>query len=443
MRHQAWRRNAALQTLGLLLVAVLGLRLAGDNARAFTDRAVEILGRGNGGSDFLTFYSAGQLYARDHDGSPYDLDELRAAQLADAPYLRTDAGWLEAGGVKPYKSPPWYLPLLGALAGFSFPVAFLLSTALQAGVYGMVLAITAATAARRAVPPAALAWVALALGYYHVWEGFQESQLPSYVVALAFAVGLALLGRGRPVWAGLALAFLSIKPQYLPAVALYLAVTRNWRALVGLALGGLGLGVASLALVGADGVRLFVESNVRLALAPRELYFANYPWMFNWRALLERALAARGPSLVGPAQVVLIVATWAVAAWAWARPAARGTWRRDLGVVVLALTMVLATPHVHGHDLVLLLPAAAGVAGWSWRERLPWPITLTSGLGLVLVFWLIPQQELLGPTIHASVLLLAGLFIASVAMLRLPAGILTLGSPRPAGAPPQAAVGAR
>jgi hypothetical protein len=410
-----------LQAVSLAIVTLLGLRLASQNAHYFADRAVEIVTRGSGGSDFLTFYSAGQLYAGGRDGSAYDLDRLRSVQLSDAPQLRADNGWLEAGGVKPYKNPPWFLPLLGMLAQFSFPVAFLLSSALQAGVYGMILAITAGQAARRALPIAAATWVALALGYYHVWEGFQESQLPSYVVALTFALGLILLRRGRSGSAGAVLALLTIKPQYVPAVVLFLGVTRQWRALVGLALGCVALGLASLALIGLDGVRLFVDSNVQLALAPPELYFANYQWMFNWRALLERVFAAsrvQGPIVAG--QVVLILATWAVAAWAWARPASRGSWRWDLGVLVLALTMVLANPHVHGHDLVLLVPAAAPIAGWLWREELPWLVTFASGLGLVLAFWLIPQQELFGPTIHTSVLLLAGLFFASVTLLRLP-----------------------
>jgi hypothetical protein len=70
--------------------------------------------------------------------------------------------------------------------------------------------------------------------------------------------------------------------------------------------------------------------------------------------------------------------------------------RWDLGLLMLGVAMVLASPHAHGQDLVLLVAAAAPVASRLWSERLPWPVALGSGLGWLLFYWLLPQQELFG-----------------------------------------------
>ena len=87
-------------------------------------------------------------------------------------------------------------------------------------------------------------------------------------------------------------------------------------------------------------------------------------------------------------------------------------------IVVLVLTMVLAGPHVHGQDLLLLLPAGALIARYLWSETLPWLVTAASALGLLLFFWAVPQQVLITPTMNFSVLLLACAFLGVVLLLR-------------------------
>lgn len=410
--------NHLLQSTGLLLIGAVALLHVADHAPVFvTQRISEVVAQGQTGGDFITFYAAGQLYLRNHDGSPYDLDALREAELTASPRLRHDAGWLELGGVKPYKNPPFYLPVLSLFAHFSLPEAFVLSTALQAGLFGLLLSLTAGLAAGRAVPVASVAWIVLTVAYDHIWDGFVESQIPATIVGLAFAAGIALLRTGRPGWAGLVWTLLSVKPQYVPALALFLIATRQRQALAGFVAGGVVLALVSTLLVGIDGMRLFVESNIQLATAPPELYFASYEWMFNWRALLERALVGR-QELVFPLQLVLIALTSALALWAWTAPTHQQAWRRDGGLVVLALTLILANPHVHAHDLVLLVPVLAVVVRRFWRQTLPWPIPVLAASGLLLFYWLLPREYVLDPAVNSSVLLLALLFGAAVATLR-------------------------
>ena len=410
--------NSLCQSVSLLLVGLLALVLAANDPASLTGRLAEVLAEGSTGGDFITFYSAGQLYARYRDASPYDLDRLREAQLTAAPPLRSNPGWLAAGGVKAYKNPPFYLPVLGLFAHFSLPIAFVLSTALQAALLGMLLTITAGLATGRAVPLAGTIWIVLNLAYYPIWEGLAEAQIPACIAALALAAGILLLRAGRPGWAGLAFAFLVIKPQYLPPLVLFLLAARERQVLVGYLAGSSVLGLLSVALVGPGGLRLYLESMVQLATAPRELYFDHYEWMFNWRALLERVLMRSHPDLILPSQFLLVALTYGLAFWSWTAPTRSGAWRRDLGILVLALTMILAAPHAHGHDLLLLMPAVALVMNSCWQETLPWPVTLTSALGLLLFYRLLPQQLLISPSLHFSVLLVAVLFLSSTFALR-------------------------
>jgi multidrug transporter EmrE-like cation transporter len=80
------------------------------------------------------------------------------------------------------------------------------------------------------------------------------------VLALAALCGLLLSDR-RPVIAGVCIAVLALKPQYLPLPLLYLLVTHNWRAF-GVATGGLTLlgvaGVLAMAVRDPAGIGMFV-----------------------------------------------------------------------------------------------------------------------------------------------------------------------------------------
>ena len=412
------RLNQVLQAVSLLLVALLALPLVGKYAKGLTTPLTDVVAGRSDGGDFIAFYAAGRLYAANRDASPYDLQRLSEAEFEVNPSHRFHPVWVNAGGVNPFRNPPFYLPVVGYLARFSLPVGFALTTVIQAAFLGGLLAITAGLASARALPLAAVTWITLCLGYYPVWQGFTYAQLPAYIVALAFAGGVRLLRAERSVWAGLLLALLWLKLQYVVPLVLFLLVVKERRALLGLVIGSLVLLLLSLALVGPGGMRLYLETTISLARAPRGLYFANYEWMFNWRALLERTLANSYPGLIFPGQLVLTVLTYGLAVWAWLAPTHGAGWRCDARTIVLALMMILASPHVHGQDMTLLLPAAALVMGYLWSEGLPWLVTAASALGLLLFFWIVPQQVQSTPTLNFSVLLLAFLFLGSVFMLR-------------------------
>jgi len=184
-------------------------------------------------------------------------------------------------------------------------------------------------------------------------------------------VALCLLDR-HPLVAGLALACLLIKPQYIWLVPLALVVMRRWRALAGLALGALVVAALSLFLVGPGGVADWVG----LSLTAGTAQLSNSP---SVPGLVGMVL---GPG-AGYAALALAVPLLAVGAVAWRRRL-----RADprLTVATFVCLSLLLSPHVLGQDFLLVAPAVA-LAGRT-RPRLAGAVALllSASFAGILVF---------------------------------------------------------
>lgn len=411
------RLTTTRRTASLVLVAVLAIPLIVVNALSIVSTMTVVLERRDHGGDYIAFYSAGLLYLAHHDGTPYDLQLLRETELVANPALRTRPDWV-ANRLNPFRNPPFYLPVVGFLAQFSLPTGFAISTAVEGVLLAALLAIAAWAFGARASPLKVVTWVLVSLAYSHAWQGLEYGQIPSYAVALAFAAGILLLRSGRSVWAGLAFALLWLKLQYLAPLVLFLLLSKERKALLGLMGGSALLLLLSLVNVGLDGMRHYFETLWQLAIAPPDLYFANFQNMYNWRGLLERIFAPAHPEVIFPTQIILVVFSYALAVWAWLAPTRGIAWRQDARVMLLGLTMLLVSPHTHGQDLILLLLPLALVTAHLWSDSRPWPVTLASGLGLLVLFGLLPHFALLIPGLHLGALLVVLLFLTCVLALR-------------------------
>ncbi len=411
------RLTALLRSASLVLLAAIAVPLIATNTRFLTNALADVQAGRDHGGDYIAFYAAGILYSAHQDGAPYDIERLRDTELAANPSLRERPDWV-SNRLNPFRNPPFYLPVLGYLAHFSLATGFAISTVLEGALLAALLVITAWVVGSRTTPIAALTWAIVGMAYSHVWQGLTYGQIPSYTVALAFAGGILLLRAGRPVIAGFVLALLWLKLQYLAPLVLFLLLSKERRALLSLLGGSILLLLLSVASVGLDGMRQYVETTLQLAVAPRELYFASFTEMYNWRGILERALAPTHPEIVFPVQLILIALTYALAIWTWTAHTNGSAWRRDARIMLLSLTMILASPHVHGQDMVLLLPSVALLASYLWSEAVHWLVTLASGLVMLLILWWLPQPSLLGPNLHFGALLLVLLFSTLVLALR-------------------------
>jgi alpha-1,2-mannosyltransferase len=193
----------------------------------------------------------------------------------------------------------------------------------------------------------------LALAAPGLFAALRYGQLSPLTTAL-FAASVAAHRQGRPWVAGLVIGLASYKPNLvLPAAAIW-ALSREWRLLGGLALGGAAhLGVGVLA-AGLGTTLAWVDVLRTLAFDPGLVQ--GFPAEVHSLRGFWRLLGAAGPLLAvltaGASVVVL-----ALTLWCWKRSPP------DLGWAALVLATVLISPHLLTYDLLLLAVPLALLAG--------------------------------------------------------------------------------
>src|SRR5437762_447803 len=276
-------------------------------------------------NDFTFYFAAARIGLTHGWGSIYDL-ALQQAQL-DAMGSRITIAQL-AGYISP---PPGAWSVLPFTA-LPYEVAYWAWSALLLAALVAVWGLAAPGPGRMRI-----IFLAAALGWLPVIYGLQLGQ-PGLFVALGVAGSYALLDAQRPLWAGLALGALALKPQLAFLVPLALLVAREYRAFLGsvIALGVLG-GASALALGGdglhADFDRLSVAAHVPVNSELTVAYFAG----------------------TGTATRVIQL-TFAV----WSLGLASLMRRRGIEWVYACALVggMVATPYVHLDDLVMLGLAA-------------------------------------------------------------------------------------
>ena len=210
--------------------------------------------------------------------------------------------------------------------------------------------------------------LAAALGWLPVIYGLQLGQ-PGLFVALGVAGSYALLRKGRPFLAGLALGVLALKPQLAFLVPAALLLSGRTRAFWGSVLA---LGV----LAGASA----------LALGPSGL--AEYTARLNFAASVpvnrELTLAPLLGSLLVTRIIQIAIALWSLVLVYRLRGVVYRLLRRTTEWIFIAPLVggLLASPYLHLDDLVML-----GLAGWLYlrTDRKPrWAWVFLLGVALAI-----------------------------------------------------------
>jgi hypothetical protein len=197
-------------------------------------------------------------------------------------------------------------------------------------------------------------YLAAAIGWLPVIYALQLGQ-PGLFVALGVAASYALLRAGHPVWAGIALGTLALKPQLAFLVPIALLVSRQDRAFLGSVVALSVLAAASAIALGGDGIATY---EARLSFA------ASVP--------VNRELTLA--PLLGDLAVTRVVQV-AIAVWSLAL-VIRMRRRGPEWIFIPALVGgVLASPYLHLDDFVML-----GLAAWlalrAQAPRLTWVYVL-------------------------------------------------------------------
>lgn len=303
-----------------------------------------------GSTDFVAQYAAARLVATGRGSETLDPSAVLAVEHEAVP-ART--------ALLPFVQPPAVALLLAPLGALPFAVAYPAMVLVDAALLVAAVALLA-----RAIRPARAAAVfallappaAIALG--------QGQTSPLVLLLVALSLG------SRPAVAGVALGLTLLRPQTAPLLLLAGLADRP-RALA-TAIGAASVVLASLAVVGADGLATYAA---RLLDAGTWSVTGSYGLRSSvgWPGLaLWLGMPELGAVLVGASAVAGAVAT--LTGSAAIRPATAAAWA------------VLASPHVLMHDAVLLYPAlldrsrsGAAALAWSWSALVAWVAHLTIG----------------------------------------------------------------
>jgi hypothetical protein len=296
-------------------------------------------------NDLTFYYVAARIGLNDGWPSIYDLDLQQKG-------LDALGSGIHVADLARYISPPPVAWSALPLTALPFPVAY--------GVWSVLLLVALVVTWRLATPGQGrvrLVHLAAALGWLPIIYGLQLGQ-PGLFVALGVAASYALLRAERPIWAGVALGVLALKPQLAFLVPVALLVAGRYRAFAGSALALGLLALASAVALGTSGISAY---EARLSFA------AAVP--------VNRALTLA--PIIGSIPVTRVVQA-AIAVWALAlvyRLRRRGP---ELIFVPALIGGLLASPYLHLDDLVML-----GLAAWLYLRtgRPAW----TSALVLAVV----------------------------------------------------------
>jgi Glycosyltransferase family 87 len=334
-------------------------------------------------TDFTVFWSAWHMILHGHAAGLYDEAAQRATQR-----LVLDGGYFE-GGLMAFLNPPHF-----ALATVAFGWI-----AERAGEQTAFAAWTAANLALLAAlvrmlwdewgadTPQHRWMLAVAiLAFYPVFVTIKNGQ-PSLVLALAVLGVYRAAKSGRNWMAGGWLTVLTIKPQLVPFVAIYLAARRCWRALAAAAAVGAGVMAATTLALGAN---VWIEYVRHVHYLERFWGTGTPEYMLNLRgALLRIAGLDHQASIERVAFAVWLAAMALVSVVLWRRRLDDRDDTRPAYAFAIALGL-LSNPHLFMHDTVIwtvpLLLCAASMrdAGAAWRPfatfALAWPaIYLVAG----------------------------------------------------------------
>lgn len=287
---------------------------------------------GTAGTDLSEYVAAARMGMTQGWAAPYNhvrfASELRAMGLPPDAYLNTPiTSWLVA-----------------PLAGLPVHVAYVIWLALLAAilVWTWRVAAPGAGGVRR--------WhLMTALGVFPVYFALWLGQITLIVVGLV-VLHWWLLGRGRPVLAGVALGLAFLKPQMVALVPVALLLSGRWKAAAGCFTTVAVLALVTVVVLGTDGLagyRSSVQSELAVAFTTRHTLSEQLPTWMPRVSLGAVAAAAVLPALLD------------------------GTRRYERALASAVLGSLLVTPYLNPQDLAILVPCGwllLRTEGRSWME---------------------------------------------------------------------------
>jgi len=300
-------------------------------------------------SDFVPLYTAGRMVLEGQVQRLYDVPEQKRFEWRIAPELeqKNAHNWF------PY--PPVVAFVFSGIAPLSLEDAYRVWGAINVALLLWLIQRCILALEPKGKGDSSLSAMRC-LAFFPVVATLFQGQL-SFLIALSFLAAWRAIRVNKPLRAGLYLSFLSIKPHMLFLPMFLLLWKRQKAILLGVAIGSAFFAAISWPLVGVSGARDFARV-LSLAATGEDLFSLNRTSTHCWRGFLLNILGDANPGSIGALWLLgslmalsLLIVTW--------RGELRFASRRfNLQWSVLIATIIFTSPHLHWHDLTLLLVAA-------------------------------------------------------------------------------------
>jgi hypothetical protein len=359
------------QAMGWVAIAIGVILCSVSVLLGFQGRS--FLGRPLGG-DFVEFYTVGEILNNESPARIYDLERISNLQHAALPSM-PDTQMLV------FAQTPFIASLFRPFALLPYAWAYVAWLGFSAGLYMAALALLFRTVRLNADDRKTGFLLALSSTpfLFETWIGGQMS----VVVFAIWVLFFWCLDSDRRVLAGFVLALCLFKPTLVALPALMLVVGRRWRVVGGLAAGGIGMALLSVATVGLDGCRawfanlaLYGDRAAKTGEAWHEAKYVDLLAFFHLLLPKPAAVATVAALSAATIGVVLLGRAW------WKSDSTfmdRPIPERRLWAATLCLTLVV-NPYVPIYDAILVVIAVAlvareqrTIAGWLLALYLvPW-----------------------------------------------------------------------
>ncbi|MDQ6671953.1 MAG: DUF2029 domain-containing protein [Chloroflexota bacterium] len=348
-------RTYALVLIGLYVVA-WGYELRSASLPIYSDN-VPI------GGDYIAFHAAGRLLLSGRGSELYDRSAVVAVQ--DVLLEGKVPGFYDG-----FRNPPFAALPFALLALVDLVPGYLAWSALSLGALGLGISLLL-----KELPELKPRWrgvLVLVFAFAPLFFGLIDGQNATLSLLL-FVLLYRALARNQDkqaaIWAALGL----FKPQLFVVFPLILLARRSWEALAVYIFVALGLGSASVALVGTDGLVAWL----RILTEPESGQVLVNSWRMVSLQSLANTLLREQPTLAiglyaaGSALLLGLL----VRVWAGLRAPLNLIW------VFTSIVAVLVDPHLLDYDLTVLIPA--GILGAMYVPGIRWWLV---GLYVVVVF---------------------------------------------------------
>jgi hypothetical protein len=293
-------------------------------------------------SDLPEYYATARQVLTGHGSETYDVQALTRAEQDLFPEMKAINRFVAFIGL------PLALPWLVPIGLVPLPAAIVVWKLLQiAALFAALILISNIYGLKRQTIAWLFAWVLISAPAF---EALRIDQIAPLLL-LAFTLAIGLVEKGRSMYAGLALAFIFLKPQeLLPILVILLAVKEYAAVLFALMWGGV-VGIASFLMLGMQAFYNY-RALVNLVVS-NDIYTQT-----NLSPTVRGQLLLLFPQAGGHVEMVagLIMILGLVLIYFVARRFANMDHGLRLAIACALPIGLLISLHCHDYDLLLLIP---------------------------------------------------------------------------------------